>query len=754
MTSPPHTYLLEIADEPRVGGKARSLARLRQAGLPTPDGFVIAHSLFATLLPPGSVGAAARPASSGQPRDLPGEAPPGGGGVPVGGDRDGGASVENAALPAGFSEALAARVAALGGELFSVRSSFAGEDDVGSVAAGIYRSRTGVPAAEVERAVRQVLASALAPAAVAYARARGRGVAEPPVCVLVHRFYAGGVSGGAAWDPDAPEQGPVIDAVDGEPSPPVRATLQAALRTLASRHGSVEIEWVADGDAVTFLQMRPYRAPSPARPWPGQDELPAGTPWQWDAAHNPLPLTPAQAGLVALVDAQGGTAFRQHVARGYLFWSPTDRPSAPSSALDQLGPQIGHAVDPVGPEITAGVDQLGPEIEREVGRIRRDVERALAGLGDPPDLERALDAFVGFYPRIFGALRSAMDRARTALVDFLRRHRPVGSAGVSSMLGVLLAEVPSMAQERRRAAEQIARATDPEARHRAVDAYLARFGDESAVWDVAAPTHRERPQLVSDRLVRSSLNDGPRPDWQAAAEQVRAGLPDALQQRWQATLTSARAAAAAGEDDDWIYARLQAAVRRALLHLGRQLVAAGRLDQVDDVFYLPPDRVWLPRPPTPGAASAREGDALRALAAAGRAAHGAALRDPPPPSRPGSLARAAGSVLRGSGTGGRALGRVHRHDPAGQPPPADAILVATTLLPTELPLLQVAALVTETGGPLGHVATQARERAVPAVVGVAGALDHLEPGDLVLVDADAGVVILCMSEATDPPVDP
>jgi phosphoenolpyruvate-protein kinase (PTS system EI component) len=69
------------------------------------------------------------------------------------------------------------------------------------------------------------------------------------------------------------------------------------------------------------------------------------------------------------------------------------------------------------------------------------------------------------------------------------------------------------------------------------------------------------------------------------------------------------------------------------------------------------------------------------------------------------------------------------------------VLVAATLLPTELPLLDAAALVTETGGPLDHVAAQARERAIPAVVGVAGALSALAEGDLVLVDADRGVVV-------------
>ena len=65
--------------------------------------------------------------------------------------------------------------------------------------------------------------------------------------------------------------------------------------------------------------------------------------------------------------------------------------------------------------------------------------------------------------------------------------------------------------------------------------------------------------------------------------------------------------------------------------------------------------------------------------------------------------------------------------------------MAATLLPSELPLLVAAALVTETGGPLDHVAAQARERRLPAVVGAAGACRIFRDGDLVLVDADRGL---------------
>lgn len=70
------------------------------------------------------------------------------------------------------------------------------------------------------------------------------------------------------------------------------------------------------------------------------------------------------------------------------------------------------------------------------------------------------------------------------------------------------------------------------------------------------------------------------------------------------------------------------------------------------------------------------------------------------------------------------------------------VLVARDLAPADTALLDLAkvlALVTEQGGPTSHTAILARSRGIPAVVGVAGALDLAE-GGLVVVDAAAGAV--------------
>jgi pyruvate,water dikinase len=576
------------------------------------------------------------------------------------------AALATAPFPPGFEEALAQRLAVLG-ERFSVRSSFAAEDTPGEVAAGIYESRVDVRAAEVPRAIRAVLRSALAPAAVAYARARGRSPAGPPVAVLVHVYVPGQAHGHAAGEAAGK---PLVVPRAGTPTPAARAIVEEAVRDLARKHGPVELEWTADGDAVTFLQLRPFRAPRPALPWRGLAELPAEERerWRWDAAHNPLPLSPAQAGLVALADERCRIGIRQRVLGGYLFWSPA-------------GPPPPQAIAP-------------HQVSAAFAALRADAEARLQALGPQPRLEEALELFLSAYEPLFGVIQPGARAARGDLERFLRAHLP------GAHLADFLRNVPSMASERRRLASQPA-------------AYLALFGDEAPAWDVAEPTLGERQQLPA--LAPATVAPAPAPSL--------AALPPELRAEGERLVDVARACAAVGEDDDWLYARLQTAVRRAILAVGRQL--GGVLDAPEDLFY------W-PLPLVRAAAGGNLPPDARAIARRGRAAVEAARLDPPP------AAASPGLVLRGSGTGGRALGRVHRHD--GTPPPAGAILVAPTLLPTELPLLDAAALVTETGGPLDHVAAQARERGLPAVVGAAGAT-QLAEGALVLVDADQGLVV-------------
>ncbi len=101
-------------------------------------------------------------------------------------------------------------------------------------------------------------------------------------------------------------------------------------------------------------------------------------------------------------------------------------------------------------------------------------------------------------------------------------------------------------------------------------------------------------------------------------------------------------------------------------------------------------------------------------------------------------------TLRGApASGGKARGRVRilLDDPSGATFDDGDILVARNTDVRHLPMMQrAAAIVTEHGGILTHAAIVARELKKPCLAGVRDALTALHDGDLVDVDADAGVV--------------
>jgi pyruvate,water dikinase len=585
-----------------------------------------------------------------------------------------------------------------------VRSSFACEDLPGQLAAGVYESCGNVPLPDVEGAIRQVLCSALAPGAVAYAMAHGQRAARDPVAVLVHAFLTGQAEGSAAFAPEQMAR-PLLTHRRGQLPAEAEASLEQTLNALAAARGPLEIEWVFAEGRVVYLQARPFEAPAPAVPWTGFNELAGGTAahaaWRWDLAHNPLPLSSAQAGLVELVDARCSVGIRQRVLGGYLFYTRDE----------------GRLPPPIAAESASDF----------FAALRREVDSRLISLGKPLDLEAALTLFMFAYESIFGVLQPALRLAHDSLRAFLESHARAALA----LLPALRLGVPSMASERRaRVAKILSTGGHADsARAESLAHYLELFGDEAPVWDVCAATYAES--------TGTWLPDSPRPsselslpDWQAASAQVQALLPTDLHAPWRHLLDMARTAVALGEADDWLYARTQAAVRRALLALGERLSLAAYLSEAADIFYVPFDLV---RKAALGSLPSVD---FAALAAEGRAAWQRARGLPPP--LPDALDAKA---VRGSGTGGRAIGRLAWHRPGLPANAADMVLAATSLLPTELPLISAIAIVTETGGPLDHVAAQARERGIPAVVGAHGASSLFADGDLVLVDGDAGLVV-------------
>jgi len=794
-----------LIDDPTIGGKARSLARLAALGLPTPPAFVVTTAL-GRAMEAAVLGTRGAPAGVRSSRDL-----------------DLLAEIRRAWLdarwPAGFGDQVSRELEALGSAAasggYSVRSSAPSEDDAGALAPGIFATELGVPRAAVERAVRRVLASAFSPAAWTYLTGRRAATAEPgpepadpntrttplapmapsdgpatgatpgaAMAVLVHPFVAADASGGAATDPGW--SGPRIALAHGQIDARARQTIEDALRRAAARFGAVELEWVVAGARVIFVQLRPYRRggsppdragarPAEAAGRRGPPTAVPPPPWRWDAAHNPAPLSAAQAGLVEWVNAVCATPFEQAVVDGYLYSRP--RAGAVPTVTAPAGSRSGSKPD----------DAASPFERAPFDALVGETDARLLALGRPAPLEETLEVFAWAYERLFADIAPTCLEARGRLEAELGRR--FDAADPERAIWFWLAGVPSAATRRACAARDIARALDAARREAALGAYLDAFGDESPSWDVAEPTWRERPELVlraccarpeAETETEADAGRGAPAEPSAGGDRPGSGRDAGLAARIASAgvggdghlarlVESARVAAAVMEDDDAFYARLQAQVRRALLELGGRLHREGRLAAVEDVFHLPlPLSRTLARALGARAPACHDGSGrsdgvaaadLVAVAGAGRAAREQQRLAPPPAAAAGFHARAGfgheapapgisggtsagiSGILRGQpGSPGQAVGRAAHH-PSVTPLGAGVILIASTLLPTELPLLMApAGIVAETGSALGHVAAQARERGIPAVVGAAGALASIPEGALVVVDGDRGEV--------------
>ena len=736
-----------------AGGKAAGLARLGAAGLPVPPGLVLPVELYRQALP------AALPELD----------------APL-------VSVEErcAALlahleswrPSPALEAeLAGALATLGAPL-AVRSSATCEDLAGRSAAGVFETVLGVATLEaLVAAVGVCYASLWRLPAWATLRARGRAPSDEAMAVLLQRELvarAGGLS--LSIDP-GDEERVRVEGIGGPPGPLARGGADPHVARLR-RHGTaelaapgfplpearlhelrrltlaaeellgqaVELEWIFDGERLWIVQARAVARARRRESFPVHfhQAIEGVLLWRWDREHNPDPLSPAHAGLIALLEERREGAPRLAVHGGYLYEAVAD------------------------PDLrTSDAEERDEESWRALGSRLAAFEAEVPLLDPTAQLERAVEFFRAFH-RDYGEGISVTRRARVAaLRRFLRHELGRDDAELFAALNVAeehaalrraqeLYELASFAHQDAGLSAwltgQSAVVPPPVLDH------LARYGTVAPSWDVACPTVAEVPESLRPTL--TGLAAAPCSPAEAHARQLARAdalvgelardLSSEQAQRLRRLVSSARKARARSEDDDLLFARALFAVRSALLGVGRRFAARGGLLQVDDVFYLPLERVLAVR------TAVASDDELARLAQTGRAKwEQARLRVPPLTIQGDRLTYAPAPsgrvVLQGVGIGEVVRGRVRRVAEIRALLDTDlsgTVLVCPTLLPALATVLpQVLALVTDHGGLLSHAACLARELGVTAVVGTGSATSLLSDGELVWVDGRAGRVV-------------
>jgi pyruvate,water dikinase len=298
-------------------------------------------------------------------------------------------------------------------------------------------------------------------------------------------------------------------------------------------------------------------------------------------------------------------------------------------------------------------------------------------------------------------------------------------------------------------------------------AFLDRYGSRTARGMIpvpSSPTWREQPSavigLVRALLRSTSLSDGRQND-EVAFESSRVTVRAALARSWKGRLgLPGLFDKALGQVRQFVIMReatLQqsevgvAIGRRLALEIGRRLVGAGVLAELDDAFHLRLDEVEEVLSGVIPASEVRERVAVRkrqyeswrAIAAGGDSwvRH---LVGVPQAQRPDPIAT--DRVIAGlAASPGRRVGTariIRGQDEFSSLQPGE-ILVCPATAPAWTPLFGLAsAVVTDIGGPLSHAAIVAREYGIPAVLGAAYATQVIQDGQTIAVDGTTGRVEL------------
>ncbi|HET9415963.1 MAG TPA: PEP-utilizing enzyme [Candidatus Limnocylindria bacterium] len=311
--------------------------------------------------------------------------------------------------------------------------------------------------------------------------------------------------------------------------------------------------------------------------------------------------------------------------------------------------------------------------------------------------------------------------------------------------------------------------------------YQKEFGWH-AVWshEFVYPTVFEKPDAVIE-LVRGYLDSdyeypatmgALKADIEAASREVLEGLEgEALEDMRRANDTNRRMAPLTPDHHFYIDQGANAHVRLVLIAIGRKLVAAGAIDEPDDVIFLRYNELRVLMADSAAGdvrgviaerrADRRRSEALRPPAWIGTATE-SQLAFPylvnwgfPEKFHRGRAERSATVEGIGGSPGViEGIARVVLREEQFDEVRSGDILVCHMTNPAWVVLFtKIAGLVTNAGGLTAHPAVLSREFGIPAVVGTQDATSRITTGDRIRVDGSSGVVEILDAAATQPASD-
>jgi pyruvate,water dikinase len=295
--------------------------------------------------------------------------------------------------------------------------------------------------------------------------------------------------------------------------------------------------------------------------------------------------------------------------------------------------------------------------------------------------------------------------------------------------------------------------------------FLGTYGHRGvAEIDLGLPRWRDDPTHILGALVNYlRLNDttlAPDAQFRRGGEQAQAMVwtltMRAMQRNWlrgwlvNVCLRRTRALAGMRELPKFYLVWVLTRMREILRPVAEELVRAGRLDQEDDLYFLCFSEVRTALAGTDMRLQVRERRAIYAQEMQRHHVPRVLLSDGSEP----TIAATVGNdphALRGTPASAGCLTAKARVilNPLGAHLEPGEILVAPSTDPGWTPLfLTAGGLVMEMGGSMSHGAVVAREYGIPAVVGVAGATEHIQTGQIIRVDGSTGTVVVGKAEMT------